>query len=139
MAHFKIVALFPVEGKRQFDQIAQWIQEKQPAIFEHFEKKVKKPIEKYLIDDKGTNDMGKFDYYSLLDLVTSDTLLGLLDKGTFVPHALLLPNTSWIESPTWFYVVNEKNRQEFEEWRETVVKKVKEYGNSICLAIDCHT
>lgn len=84
------------------------------------------------------NKNGKFDGWGVYDVMPAKELLSNLDEMERVPQAILLPDCTLVESETWFYVVSEKNVDDFNEWVDKVRNILSEYPNALAVLIDCH-
>ncbi len=98
------------------------------------------------IDEKGLfysttdNPNGHFDNWGIYDAIiaSNDIALDLKNKN-ITAQALLLPNSSWVESEHFFYSVNDDNNEAFSMWENKVADILRNYShNYIAVLIDCH-
>jgi len=94
--------------------------------------------EKGLYYETNQNPNGKFDYWTIYDIIPVDKFVSSLDKSELVPQVILQPDCTIIESKHFFYSVSEGNVKNFNSWVNKIKNILSKYPNSMIALIDCH-
>jgi hypothetical protein len=137
--HYTLAVIFPTEDKRFLELHEENYEEREDHFNEFFANKLERPLKKFLRDNSKEEDDGRFDYWGVYRVLTCKRYLSEMDQYQ-TPQMVLLPDTeTLLESPEYFYSVDNEDRGKFNDWVKTIRETLAKYPISFIVLIDCHS